>query len=36
LSRLFRSKEFPDDYAKWFGKPNTSVATFYEFVALPE
>jgi polar amino acid transport system substrate-binding protein len=36
LSRLFRSKEFPDVYAKWFGKPDASVATFYEFVALPE
>ena len=36
LSRLFRSKEFPDLYAKWFGKPDDRALTFFRLSALPE
>jgi ABC-type amino acid transport substrate-binding protein len=36
LSRLFRSKEFPDLYAKWFGKLDDRAMTFFRQSALPE
>jgi polar amino acid transport system substrate-binding protein len=36
LSRLFRSKEFPDLYAKWFGKLDDRALTFFRLIALPE
>jgi ABC-type amino acid transport substrate-binding protein len=36
LSRLFRSKEFGDLYAKWFGKPDENVLTFFRWSVLPE
>jgi polar amino acid transport system substrate-binding protein len=36
LSRLFRSKEFPDIYAKWFGKLETDEISFFRSSALPE
>jgi len=36
LSRLFRSKEFGDLYANWFGKPDQDTRTFFQWSALPE
>ncbi|HVR65823.1 MAG TPA: amino acid ABC transporter substrate-binding protein [Verrucomicrobiae bacterium] len=36
LSRLFRSGEFRDLYAKWFGEPDDSTLAFYLQNALPE
>ena len=36
LSRLFRSKEFPDLYAKWFGKLDDRAMSFFRQSALPE
>lgn len=36
LSRTFRSPEFRDFYAKWFGEPDDSTLGFYQQNALPE
>jgi polar amino acid transport system substrate-binding protein len=36
LSRLFRSNDFPDVYAKWFGKPDRDALRFFRSSALPE
>jgi putrescine:ornithine antiporter len=36
LSRLYGSAEFPDLYAKWFGKPDQDALAFFRLVALPE
>jgi polar amino acid transport system substrate-binding protein len=36
LSRIFRSEDFRDLYAKWFGAPDESVATFFRQSALPQ
>lgn len=36
LSRLFRSKKFPDVYAEYFGRPDQSTLTFFRQSALPE
>lgn len=36
LSRLFRSGNFHDVYAKWFGEPDESALTFFRLSALPE
>jgi putrescine:ornithine antiporter len=36
LSRMFRSPEFRDFYAKWFGQPDESTLNFYLQNALPE
>jgi putrescine:ornithine antiporter len=36
LSRIFRSEDFRDLYAKWFGAPDASVTTFFRQSALPE
>jgi len=36
LSRMFRSPEFRDFYAKWFGEPDDSTLGFYLQNALPE
>ncbi|RWO00952.1 MAG: amino acid ABC transporter substrate-binding protein [Mesorhizobium sp.] len=36
LSRHFRSSEFQDTYAKWFGAPDEAVLTFFLQSALPD
>jgi ABC-type amino acid transport substrate-binding protein len=36
LSRLFRSKDLPDLYAKWFGKPDERAIEFFRRSAIPE
>jgi polar amino acid transport system substrate-binding protein len=36
LSRLFRSKDFPDLYGKWFGTPDSDAIDFFRSSALPE
>lgn len=36
LSRLYRSAEFKDLYAKWFGPPSANALTFFRLAALPE
>ncbi len=36
LSRLYRSGEIRELYAKWFGEPNENVLTFFRWNALPE
>jgi polar amino acid transport system substrate-binding protein len=36
LSRLFRSAEFGEMFATWFGRPGESSAIFFKLSALPE
>lgn len=36
LSRLYTSKDFYSEYAKWFGKPDLQTLAFYLRVALPK
>jgi polar amino acid transport system substrate-binding protein len=36
LSRLYTSKEFYGEYARWFGKPDLQTLAFYLSVALPK
>jgi polar amino acid transport system substrate-binding protein len=36
LSRLFRSKDFPDLYTKWFDKPDSDTICFFRSSSQPE
>lgn len=36
LSKTFRTPEFRNEYAKWFGTPDESVVTFYRQSTLPD
>ena len=36
VSRTLASPDFPELYRKWFGVPDESTLTFYEFSVLPQ
>ena len=36
LSRFYRAPEFPDEFARWFGRPSDTVLTQFKIIALPE
>ncbi len=36
LSRFYRAPEFPDEFARWFGRPSETVLTQFRIIALPE